>query len=187
MKILKTVTAVAISLVIFAFAAYNSPDKTISEIVGEKEKLSTLLTALKAADLVEVLDGEGPYTVFAPVNEAFGKLPEGKLDNLLKPENKAELFNILKYHVVSGEYYASDLKGDQMIETLEGTPIKIKSMEQGYEESMMKEGEEMSTLKINNANVLQADIMASNGIVHLIDGVVMPADIELIGETLEQN
>jgi uncharacterized surface protein with fasciclin (FAS1) repeats len=74
-----------------------------------------------------------------------------------------------------------------MIETLEGTPIKIKSMEQGYEESMMKEGEEMSTLKINNANVLQADIMASNGIVHLIDGVVMPADIELIGETLEQN
>ncbi|MGD8426589.1 MAG: fasciclin domain-containing protein [Balneolaceae bacterium] len=180
MKIVKTLSVLLMSLLVFAFTSNLKSEKTISEMVAENQDLSTLLTALQSADLVETLKGEGPYTVFAPTNEAFNNLPAGKLDDLLKPENKEELAKILKYHVVSGEVYASDLEDGQMLETLEGNKIKV-SIKDSPEEGM--EGEEsMAGVKINNANVVTKDVMASNGIIHIIDGVVMPSDLETIGE-----
>lgn len=183
MKVLKTITLLAISLVVLAFTAQVNPEKTISETVAENENLSTLLTALETAELVETLKGEGPYTVFAPTNDAFNKLPEGKLDDLLKPENKEELAKILKYHVVSGKIKASDLSGEQMVETLEGTQIKVRASSAMEEEGMGEEGRQMDKVRVNNATVVEPDITASNGIIHIIDGVVMPSDIEVMGAT----
>jgi len=182
MKVLKTITLLVISLVVLAFTAKIGPEKTVSEKVAEKGNLSTLLAALEAAELVETLKGEGPFTVFAPTNDAFNKLPEGKLDDLLKPENKEELAKILKYHVVSGKIYASDLSGEKMVETLEGTQIKVRASS-AMEEGMGEEGEYMDKVRVNNATVVEPDITASNGIIHIIDGVVMPSDIEVMGAT----
>lgn len=196
MKVLKTLTVLVISLVVLAFTSKLNSEKTISEMVAEKQDLSTLLTALQAADLVETLKGEGPYTVFAPNNDAFYNLPAGRLDELLKPENKEELVNLLKYHVVAGRYTAADLEDGQMLETLEGKKIKVSDSSSEWQDqemndsTMMEEhGErmddskstDMSGLKINRANVVQADLMASNGIIHIIDAVVMPTDVETIG------
>lgn len=179
MKILKIVTLMLVTLIVLAFTSQTNPDKTISEMVTDNQDLSTLLTALQTAELVEVLNGEGPYTVFAPTNKAFENLPEGKLDYLLKAENKDELVKILKYHVVSGEVNASDLEGEQTVETLEGTKIKL--MAQSSEEYMGDEPEAMSKIMVNNALVTEADITASNGVIHIIDGVVMPEDMEVMG------
>lgn len=198
-----------VSLVIFAFTAkVNFGEKTISETVAEKQELSTLLTALEAAELVETLKGEGPYTVFAPTNEGFNNLPEGKLDELLKPENKASLQKVLKYHVVSGEIRIADIQGEQFFETLDGNRIRVTagtSMEdegwqdEGWqEEEQQEEGQEQegmdregdygqedkskrSDIKVNNANLVESDIMATNGIIHIIDGVAMPSDIDVMG------
>lgn len=209
MKILKTITVLVVSLVIFAFTAkVNFGEKTISETVAEKQELSTLLTALEAAELVETLKGEGPYTVFAPTNEGFNNLPEGKLDELLKPENKASLQKVLKYHVVSGEIRIADIQGEQFFETLDGNRIRVTagtSMEdegwqdEGWqEEEQQEEGQEQegmdregdygqedkskrSDIKVNNANLVESDIMATNGIIHIIDGVAMPSDIDVMG------
>lgn len=200
MKILKTITVLVVSLVIFAFTA-KVGEKTISEKVAEKQELSTLLTALEAAELVETLKGEGPYTVFAPTNEAFNSLPEGKLDELLKPENKAELGKVLKYHVVAGEVRIADLQGEQMFETLTGERIRISAdsempQEEGMQEEVQEEAEERvqeetgyeagaeswsGKAKVNNANVIESDIMATNGIIHIIDGVAMSTDIDAMG------
>ena len=179
MKILKAITILLISLVIFAFTTNINPEKTISEMVSEKQELSTLLTALEAAGLVETLQGEGPFTVFAPTNEAFSALPEGKLDELLMSENKEKLAGILKYHVVSGKVYASDLSDGQMVTTLEGNEIRI-TVKSSTDEMSSEEGE-YTKVKVNNAKVVESDLTASNGIIHIIDGVVMPSDIEVMG------
>lgn len=179
MKTLKIIALMLVTLTVLAFTSHINPEKTISEVVTGNQDLSTLLTALETAELVEVLNGEGPYTVFAPTNKAFKNLPEGKLDYLLKAENKAELAKILKYHVVSGEVYASDLEGQQTVETLEGTKIKL--MAQTSEEYMGDEQEAMRKIMVNNALVTEADITASNGVIHIIDGVVMPSDMEVMG------
>lgn len=181
MKVLKIIMLLVVSLVVLAFTSNINPDKTISEMVAEKQDLSTLLTALETAELVDVLNEEGPYTVFAPTNEAFENLPEGKLDELLKPENKAELAGILKYHVISGKVYASDLEADKGFETLEGTElkVKVKDTERGYMDEEQKEGKKK--VMVNNAKIIESDIEASNGIIHFIDGVITPADIEMIG------
>lgn len=183
MKMLKTLSVLMLSLLIFAFTSRMRSDKTISEMVAENQDLSTLLTALKAANLVETLKGEGPYTVFAPTNEAFAKLPAGKLDELLKPENKEKLAGILKYHVVSGELYASDLEDGQMLETLSGDKIKISFPDNSMEDENGDMEEEDSTgVKVNNARVVETDLTASNGVIHIIDAVVMPSDLKTIGE-----
>lgn len=173
-----------LSLLIFAFTSKMRSDKTISEMVAENQDLSTLLTALKAADLVETLKGDGPYTVFAPSNEAFNNLPSGKLDELLKPENKEELAKLLKYHVVSGELYASDLEDGQMLETLSGDKIKISLMDNSMDDENedMDDSSSTATVKVNNANVTTKDLVASNGVIHIIDAVVMPSDLETMGE-----
>ncbi|MEP0984217.1 fasciclin domain-containing protein [Ekhidna sp.] len=133
----------------------------IVELAVGTESLSTLATALTAADLVTALKAEGPFTVFAPTNDAFVALPEGTLDNLLKPENKDQLVNILTYHVVSGKVMSTDLVDGMEAETLNGAKVTI-SLTNGAQ--------------VEGANVTSADIEASNGVVHIIDAVLIPAD-----------
>ncbi len=120
----------------------------------------TLVAAVQAAGLVDVLKGDGPFTVFAPTDEAFAKLPAGTIDNLLKPENKALLTKILTYHVVGGKVLAADVVKLKSAKTVQGQNVKIKA----------KGGKVM----INKSNVVKADIMTSNGVIHVIDTVLMP-------------
>jgi uncharacterized surface protein with fasciclin (FAS1) repeats len=135
----------------------------IVETAMANKNFSTLVTALKAADLVEALQGEGPFTVFAPTNQAFAELPEGTLENLLKSENKAKLQAILKYHVVSGKVTAKDVIKLEEAKTLQGAKVGIQT-EDG---TVMLEGKTV-------ASVTKTDIMASNGVIHVIDAVLMP-------------
>jgi len=120
----------------------------------------TLAKALTAAGLVETLKGKGPFTVFAPTDDAFAKLPAGTLEDLMKPENKEKLKGILTYHVVSGEVKAADVVKLKAAKTVNGQNLKI----------MVKDGSVM----IDNANVTKTDIICSNGIIHVIDAVVLP-------------
>jgi uncharacterized surface protein with fasciclin (FAS1) repeats len=121
---------------------------------------STLATALKAAGLVDALKGPGPFTVFAPTDDAFKKLPEGTLDSLLKPENKDKLTAILTYHVVSGNVTSAQVVKLTSAKTLNGQSVSITSHD--------------GDLMVNNANVVKADIHASNGVIHVIDTVILP-------------
>ena len=123
----------------------------------------TLATALQAAGLVQTLKGPGPFTVFAPTDTAFAKLPPGTLENLLKPENKAKLANILTYHVVSGKNLASTVVTMPSAKTLEGQSITIKVQPDG-------------SVWANNAKVVKTDIACSNGVIHVIDTVLMPSN-----------
>lgn len=134
--------------------------KTIAELAVSSKSLSTLVAALKAADLVETLSGEGPFTVFAPTNAAFAKIPKATLADLLKPENKEKLKKILTYHVVPGKITSKMLKPTQQVETVEGGKVTVK----------VRKGKVM----VNNATVLKADVAASNGVIHSIDTVIMP-------------
>ncbi|MBB6326271.1 putative surface protein with fasciclin (FAS1) repeats [Algoriphagus iocasae] len=138
----------------------NKVEADIVDLAISQDFLTTLVAAVKAGDLVDVLKGDGPFTVFAPTNDAFAKLPAGTVENLLKPENKAQLVKILTYHVVPGKVMSSDLKNGQMAKTVEGSEIKV----------TLKDGKAM----INNATVTAADIEADNGVVHVIDTVIMP-------------
>jgi uncharacterized surface protein with fasciclin (FAS1) repeats len=133
--------------------------KTIVDIAVKDKSLTTLVKALKAAGLVETLSGEGPFTVFAPTNDAFAQLPKGTLTKLLKPENQEQLKKILTYHVVSGSVKSKMLKSGK-VDTVEGSPITVKI--------------KGKKVMINNANVTKADIKTSNGVVHKIDRVIMP-------------
>ena len=121
---------------------------------------STLATALTAAGLVETLKGDGPFTVFAPTDEAFAKLPQQTLSNLLKPENKEKLTAILTYHVVPGRITASQVAGINKAITVQGQSLKIDTND---------------GVKIDNAKVIAADVEASNGVIHVIDTVLLPA------------
>ncbi|MEX0272409.1 fasciclin domain-containing protein [Leptolyngbyaceae cyanobacterium UHCC 1019] len=135
---------------------------TIVDVASGNKSFSTLVTAVKAAGLAETLSGKGPFTVFAPTNEAFNALPKGTLETLLKPENKATLQKILTYHVVSGTVMAKDVNPGS-VKTVEGSPIMVK----------VQGGKVM----INNANVIKTDIKASNGVVHVIDKVLLPPNL----------
>ena len=132
----------------------------IVDVAADTPDLSTLVEAVTAADLAETLQGEGPFTVFAPTNEAFDALPAGELDRLLEPANKDELANILTYHVVEGEVMSSDLTDGQKAKTLEGGTLTVTI--------------NGKTVKINDATVATADVPASNGVVHVIDQVLLP-------------
>jgi uncharacterized surface protein with fasciclin (FAS1) repeats len=124
-------------------------------------KFNTLAAALQAADLVDTLKGPGPFTVFAPTDDAFSKLPAGTVEGLLKPENKAQLVKLLTYHVVPGKVMSSSLAGKMMeVNTVEGTTLAIDARSGG--------------VKVDNAMVVSADIVADNGVIHVIDAVVMP-------------
>ncbi len=120
----------------------------------------TLAQALQAADLVDTLKGPGPFTVFAPTDEAFAKLPAGTLDDLLKPENKAKLQAILTYHVVPGKVMAADASQLTSAKTVNGQSFNISRTDSG--------------LMVDGANVVKPDIMASNGVIHVIDKVILP-------------
>ena len=121
---------------------------------------NTLVAAVKAAGLVETLKGTGPFTVFAPTDEAFAKLPAGTLDDLLKPENKAKLQGILTYHVVPGKVMAADVVTLKTAKTVQGQELTIKVT-----------GE---TVTVDNAKIIKTDIVSSNGVIHVIDTVVLP-------------
>jgi uncharacterized surface protein with fasciclin (FAS1) repeats len=124
-------------------------------------KFNTLVAAVKAAGLVETLKGSGPFTVFAPTDAAFEKLPPGTVQNLLKPENKEQLRKVLTYHVVPGKVMSSDLRGKKTTaNSVEGSKIDIDASG--------------NAVKVENATVTQADLAASNGIIHVIDTVIMP-------------
>ena len=139
--------------------ATTSTGKTIVSIASGNKNFSTLVTALKAADLVGTLSAEGPYTVFAPTNAAFAKIPKATLANLLKPENKEQLKKVLTYHVVSGAVTSKMLKSGK-VATVEGGNVTVKISGK--------------KVRVNNANVIMADVKASNGVIHAIDTVLMP-------------
>merc|ERR1712063_195102 len=140
----------------------ETPKKNIAELAASVSDLSTLVTALKAGDLVTALQGDGPFTVFAPTNAAFGKLPKADLDKLLQPENVAQLVQVLKYHVVPGAaVYSAGLRATQNVKTLEGQDLTVAKSDAG--------------VTINGkAKVTAADNAATNGVVHIIDAVLMP-------------
>lgn len=133
----------------------------IVETAQATPELTTLVDAVVAAELVETLQGEGPFTVFAPTNDAFAALPPAELERLLKPANRDELANILTYHVVAGDVKSSDLSDGQMVETVQGEELEVKI-----------NGDKVM---VNDAEVVQADIETSNGTVHVIDGVLLPS------------
>ena len=141
-----------------AFAGAHSKD--IVDTAVEAGSFTTLVAAVEAAGLVETLKGEGPFTVFAPTDEAFAALPEGTVEDLLKPENKDQLVAVLTYHVVPGKVMSSDLSNGMMAATVQGGEVTI-----------MTEG----GVKVNDASVVTPDIETSNGVIHVIDKVILPS------------
>ena len=142
-----------------AAAATNQLQDIVSTAVAAGS-FKTLAAALDAAGLVETLQGEGPFTVFAPTDEAFAKLPEGTVEELLKPENKEKLVAVLTYHVVPGSVLAKDVVGLTSAKTVNGQSLEVK----------VNKG----TVSIDNAKVVKTDILCSNGVIHVIDSVVLP-------------
>jgi uncharacterized surface protein with fasciclin (FAS1) repeats len=133
---------------------------TIVDVAVGAGSFTTLVAAVKAAGLAGALSGKGPFTVFAPTDAAFAKLPPGTVESLLKPENKKKLQAILLYHVVKGDVTSSDLKDGEQVTTLEGQPVTI--------------GISGGVVNVNGATVVKADIPASNGVIHVIDTVLIP-------------
>lgn len=142
-------------------AATAPAAKNIVGVAQGTKDLSTLVSAVTAADLAKTLQGKGPYTVFAPTNAAFQGLPKGTLDTLLKPANKDQLTSVLTYHVVPGKVMAAQLKDGQELTTVNGDKLKVSI--------------NGKTVKVGGATVTKADVPASNGVVHVIDSVLQPS------------
>jgi uncharacterized surface protein with fasciclin (FAS1) repeats len=155
-KVLAFVGAVLLSSVL----AQSSNPGTIVDIAASNKDFSTLVAAVQAAGLVETLSSAGPFTVFAPTNAAFEKLPAGTVETLLKPENKATLTSILTYHVVPGTLKAAKVVKRTSIKTAQGGILRI----------VVKDGK----VTVNNAEIVATDIVASNGVIHVIDAVLLP-------------
>lgn len=161
-----------ISLFLFVFVSTAalaghhkmSEHKDIVDTAANNEMFSTLVAAVKAGDLVSTLKGDGPFTVFAPTDDAFAALPDGTLEMLLKPENKATLVKILTYHVVAGKVTSKEVTGLKSASTVEGSDVAISVMG--------------GNVKINNATVIKADVMTSNGVIHVIDTVLLPSEVQ---------
>ncbi|PIB27768.1 beta-Ig-H3/fasciclin [Maribacter sp. 4U21] len=146
--------------------------QNIVGVAAGNDNFTTLVTAVKAAELVDTLSGDGPFTVFAPVNDAFAALPEGTVATLLKPESKDALTGILTYHVVAGEYKAA-----AVVEAINGNngSFPVTTVQGGIIELSLQDGKVMlKDEKGNSATVVMADVSASNGVIHAIDTVVMP-------------
>lgn len=141
------------------------PSKDIVDNAANSADHTTLVAAVKAAGLIETLKGKGPFTVFAPTNEAFGKLPAGTVDNLVKPENKSTLTNILTYHVVAGAFKSTDLKDGQKVKTVQGEELTV-----GYKDGKWT----ITDAKGGIANITIADVISNNGVTYVIDAVLMP-------------
>ena len=160
---MKAITvALTIAIAIFTYMPAHSAhhEKDIVDTAVKAGSFTTLVAAVKAADLVDTLKGEGPFTVFAPTDEAFAKLPAGTVEDLLKPENKEKLQAILLYHVVPGKVMAADVVKVTSAKTANDMDLKV-----------MVDG---NIVKINEAQVVQTDIMTSNGVIHVIDTVLIP-------------
>ena len=157
-----TATAAAFGLLLSA-AAFAGDYKAKADIVDTAVaagQFNTLAAALDAADLIDTLKGDGPFTVFAPTDDAFAKLPEGTVESLLKPENRDQLVAILTYHVVPGKVLAKDVVGLDSATTVNGSDVAIKVM--------------AGNVRIDNATVVATDIDTSNGVIHVIDTVILP-------------
>ena len=151
--------AAAIAVSGFAFAAHAYAADVVDTAIAAGN-FKTLVAAVQAAGLVDTLKGQGPFTVFAPTDEAFAKLPAGTVDMLLKPENKDKLVAILTYHVVPGKVMAADVAGKElMVKSVEGAEIDVNG----------KDG-----VMVDQAKVIKADIVTDNGVIHVIDAVIMP-------------
>ncbi len=165
----KSVVSMFLAAAIFALGsvyAYSGSgemkQKDVVDTAVEAGSFNTLAAALEAAGLVETLKGEGPFTVFAPTDEAFAKLPDGTVEMLLKPENKEKLVAILTYHVVPGKVTAGDVVKLDSAKSVNGAIIPIKT--------------ENGVVMVDNATVIKPDVMASNGVIHVIDAVILPDD-----------
>lgn len=153
------VLAVAVVLGTSVMAGAEEKKDIVDTAVGAGS-FKTLVAAVKAADLVETLKGKGPFTVFAPTDEAFAKLPEGTVESLLKPDNKAKLVAVLTYHVVPGKVMAKDVVKLTEAKTVQGSAVTIAA----------KGGK----VTVDKANVVKTDIETSNGVIHVIDAVILP-------------
>ncbi|MBB3595863.1 putative surface protein with fasciclin (FAS1) repeats [Rhizobium sp. BK529] len=158
MKGLLLAAAIALCSSVSAFGA----EKDVVDTALQAGQFKTLTTALEAAGLVATLKGPGPFTVFAPTDQAFAKLPAGTVETLLKPENRQKLTDILTYHVVAGKVMAADVAGIDEAKSVNGKMIDIKV--------------DGSTVKVDDATVIAADVAASNGVIHVIDQVMMPPE-----------
>lgn len=147
-------------LLVVPLSAAKAGSKDIVDTAVGAGSFSTLVAAVQAAGLVDTLKGDGPFTVFAPTDEAFAKLPEGTVENLLKPENKDQLIAVLTYHVVPGKVMSSDIAGKKAeVASVQGGEISVDATD---------------GVKVDNATVVAADVEASNGVIHVIDTVILP-------------
>ena len=154
------IVSIAVIALSVSIGAASATSKNIVETAVQSGKFNTLVAALKAAGLVNTLNGKGPFTVFAPSDTAFSKLPVGTVDGLLMPENKAKLASILAYHVIPGKIMSRDIAGKKIsVKTVQGSEISVDAM---------------YGVKINDSNVVSADIAATNGVIHVIDKVLIP-------------
>ena len=163
MKLTLTPALLALTLIVAGPASAGgqaSAKKDIVDTAVSAGTFNTLVAAVQAAELVEALKGEGPFTVFAPTDEAFAALPEGTVENLLKPENQEQLQAVLLYHVVSGKIMAADIGAGAQPATLQGATIDVIGSSSG--------------VTVNGANVVAADVITSNGVIHVIDAVILP-------------
>ena len=161
-KFITTVSIVLASLAFMpvSYAEHHGMKKDIVDVAAENGSFNTLVAAVKAGGLVGTLKGDGPFTVFAPTDEAFAKLPEGTLEMLLKPENKDKLVDILTYHVVSGKVMSTDVVKVTSAPTIQGKMLMVKVID--------------GNVMINKAKIIMADVKASNGVIHVIDTVLIP-------------
>jgi uncharacterized surface protein with fasciclin (FAS1) repeats len=160
MKKAMTMVAVAAVMVVAASSPARAQQQDIVDTAVSAGSFTTLAKALQAAGLVQTLKGSGPFTVFAPTDAAFAKLPAGALDDLLKPENREKLKAVLTYHVVPGKVMASQVTGLTSAKTVNGEPLGVSVKDGG--------------VTVGGAKVVKTDIVASNGVIHVIDSVVLP-------------
>ncbi|MEZ8649387.1 fasciclin domain-containing protein [Vibrio splendidus] len=161
-KLIKTTSVLVATLLFTTFAQANHHEmkKDIVDVAAENGSFNTLVAAVKAADLVDTLKGEGPFTVLAPTDEAFAALPEGTVDMLLKPENKDKLVAVLTSHVIPGKIMAAEVMKLNSAVTVQGSAVMI-AIDDG-------------NVMIDNAKVIMPDVEASNGVIHVIDAVLLP-------------
>ncbi len=159
---IKTLMVAAVALMTLSIGGMSAraAEKDIVDTAVAAGQFKTLASALQAAGLVDTLKGDGPFTVFAPTDEAFAKLPKGTVENLLKPENKDQLVSILTYHVVPGKVQAADVVKMDEAKTVNGEMVDIEV--------------KGDTAMVNDAKVTKTDIAASNGVIHVIDTVILP-------------
>lgn len=159
---MKLILLSLVSFISFGLTPANAEDtskKTVVEIAASNDSFKTLVAAVKAAGLAEALSGDGPFTIFAPTDAAFKKLPAGTVEGLLKPEKKEALASILKYHVVAAKVLAADVKPGK-VKTLQGSELEIKVAD--------------GKVTVDGATVTKTDIIGKNGVIHVIDTVIMP-------------